>query len=123
MQIRRFRIPIAFALVTALTGLTASPAVAKTGSAGGAPIGDLLWASAVATVLSGLVLWVAIAHRAGRITWLTRLGGSIGQVLALPPWCALPVLVTGVSLVIADWGFYWDVAKHLDTGRDAAPFG
>jgi hypothetical protein len=89
----------------------------------GAPLGDILWASFVATVLSAVVLWVAAAHRAGRITWLGRAAERAERITGLPGWAALPLLVTGVSQGIAVFGFYWDVAKHIDTGRDPGPFG
>ncbi|HEY7951840.1 MAG TPA: hypothetical protein VID70_02565 [Solirubrobacteraceae bacterium] len=89
----------------------------------GAPIGDLLWASAVATVISVIVLWVAAAHRAGRITWLSTAAQRAQRMTGLPGWAALPLLVTGAAQGIAVFGFYWDVAKHIDTGRDPGPFG
>ncbi len=40
----------------------------------------------------------------------------------MPGWAALPVLVTLGSLGIAAFGFFWDVATHIDNGRDAGPF-
>src|SRR2546423_423434 len=79
--------------------------------------------SSIVTVLTGAVLWVAMAHRAGRIRALGRLAGFSERVSGLPGWAALPSAVTGGSLMIAVFGFYWDVAKHIDTGRDPSPFG
>lgn len=89
----------------------------------GAPVTDILWASAVATLLSAVVLWVATAHRAGRISWLGRAAGFASRISGLPDWAALPMLITGSAQGIAVFGFYWDVAKHIDTGRDPGPFG
>src|SRR5262245_41633695 len=89
----------------------------------GAPVSDLLWASLVATVLGAGVLWVAVSHRNGRIRWLGRLAAFAERESGLPGWAALPSLVVGASLLIAVFGFYWDVAKHIDTGRDPSPFG
>src|SRR5881227_2629069 len=89
----------------------------------GAPIGDVIWGTAAATAATALVIWVAMAHRAGRISWLQRLADVTGRVSGLPPWTALPGAITGTSLIIAGFGFYWDVAKHIDTGRDPSPFG
>jgi hypothetical protein len=77
----------------------------------------------VATLLSAVVLWVAAAHRAGRIVWLARAALRAQRVTGLPGWAALPLLVTGAAQGIAVFGFYWDVAKHIDTGRDPGPFG
>jgi hypothetical protein len=116
----------AIAATTMLTAslAAASPALAAgTEPAKGAPIRDVIWGTGVATALTALVIWVAMAHRAGRITWLGRLAGFSSRVSGMPPWAALPAAITGSSLLIAVFGFYWDVAKHIDTGRDPSPFG
>src|SRR5919198_5459776 len=89
----------------------------------GAPVGDLIWATVVAAALSGVVLWIASAHRTGRIAWLGRLAAFAERQSGLPGWAALPAAIVGGSLIIAVFGFYWDVAKHIDTGRDPSPFG
>jgi hypothetical protein len=96
---------------------------ASTEPAKGAPIGDVIWGTAAATAATALVIWVAMAHRAGRISWLQRVADFSGRVSGLPPWTALPGAITGMSLIVAGFGFYWDVAKHIDTGRDPSPFG
>jgi len=117
-------VPRALTLATFLLLVAAPAALAKnTLPAKGAPIHDVIWGTAVGGALTALVLWVGIAHRSGRIAWLGRLGGFSERVSGLPPWSALPSAVTGTSLVIAVFGFYWDVAKHIDTGRDPSPFG
>jgi hypothetical protein len=89
----------------------------------GASVHDLLIGAAVGAVLTVAVLYVASGHRAGRIKWLGRLAGFSERVSGLPGWCALPSAIVGSSLCIAVFGFYWDVAKHIDTGRDPSPFG
>jgi hypothetical protein len=96
---------------------------ASTEPAKGAPIGDVIWGTAAATAATALVIWVAMAHRAGRISWLQRVADFSGRLSGLPPWTALPGAITGASLIVAGFGFYWDVAKHIDTGRDPSPFG
>jgi len=40
----------------------------------------------------------------------------------LPGWAALPAAIAGASLLVAVTGFYWDVATHIDDGRDDGPF-
>jgi hypothetical protein len=120
---------IATALLTtlgigAMTLAAASPALAAAAPpARGAPLGDILVASAVGTILTILLLWIAMAHRAGRIGWLGRLATFSERVSGLPGWAALPGAVAGASLLTAVFGLYWDVAKHIDTGRDSGPFG
>src|SRR3954466_1293367 len=89
----------------------------------GASIHDLVIGAAIGAVLTFAVLWVASAHRAGRIRFLGRLADFSERVSGLPGWCALPSAIVGGSLSIAVFGFYWDVAKHIDTGRDPSPFG
>jgi len=98
-------------------------AAASSEPAKGAPLGDVIWGTAAATAATALVIWVAMAHRAGRISWLQRVADFSGRVSGLPPWTALPGAITGASLIVAGFGFYWDVAKHIDTGRDPGPFG
>src|SRR5918999_1387113 len=90
--------------------------------AGGAPVQDLLPAALVAALLTGAALVVALGHRRGRVTFLTRLAELAERVMPVPGWAALPVLVTLGSLLTAAFGFFWDVATHIDNGRDAGPF-
>ena len=90
--------------------------------AGGAPVQDLVPAALVAGVLTAAALVLGAGHRSGRVTLLTRLAGLAERVMPVPGWSALPVLVTLGSLGIAAFGFFWDVATHIDDGRDAGPF-
>jgi hypothetical protein len=90
--------------------------------AGGAPVQDLIPASVVAAVLTAVVLAIGFGHRAGRITILTRVAALAERVIPVPGWAALPVLLTLGSLGVAAFGFFWDVATHIDNGRDPGPF-
>jgi hypothetical protein len=90
--------------------------------AGGAPVQDLVPAAIVAGVLTAAALVLGAGHRSGRVTLLTRLAGLSERVMPVPGWAALSVLVTLGSLGIAAFGFFWDVATHIDDGRDAGPF-
>jgi hypothetical protein len=90
--------------------------------AGGAPVQDLVPAAVVAAVMTTAVLLVGFGHRAGRIAILTRLATLAERAVPVPGWAALPVLLTLGSLGVAAFGFFWDVATHIDSGRDSGPF-
>jgi hypothetical protein len=90
--------------------------------AGGAPAQDLVPAALVGGALAAIVLAVGLGHRAGRITVLGRAAALAERVVPVPGWAALPVLLTLWSLGIAAFGFFWDVATHIDDGRDSGPF-
>ena len=100
-------------------------ATAAVDPARGTPTQDLIPATIVGLVaLVGLAV-VARAHRAGRFRGVRALGGLASRHPALhglPPWAALPIAVTTGSLLLAVFGFYWDVSTHIDNGRDPGPF-
>ena len=90
--------------------------------AGGASSAEIVWGSVGAAVVFGALVLLSVAHRRGRTRLVTRLGGLAGSVTGLPPWAALPAAVAGGALLMAALGFYWDVATHIDNGRDPGPF-
>jgi hypothetical protein len=90
--------------------------------AGGAPAKDLVPAALVAAVLTAAALGLGATHRSGRVTALSRLAGLAERLVPVPGWSALPVLITLGSLAVAAFGFFWDVATHIDSGRDSGPF-
>ena len=90
--------------------------------AGGAALHEILWASGVAAVIFVALGLFGAAHRAGRTTMLTKTGAFAARVSGLPAWSALPAAVAGGALLLAVFGFYWDVASHIDDGRDPGPF-
>jgi hypothetical protein len=53
---------------------------------------------------------------------LERLAGLAERQTGLPGWAALPLAILGGSLIIAVYGMYWDIATHIDAGRDEGPF-
>jgi hypothetical protein len=110
---------------TAATAVLPATALAHGGGepAGGAPIGDVIWGGTVGALLAACVLVVGIAHRRGRIRWVGALADFSGRVSGFPRWYALPAAIGGISLLIAVTGFYWDVATHIDNGRDPGAFG
>ena len=103
-----------------LDGLTTL--LAHGAPAGGTPLEDLIPAIIVAALaLAGFGLF-AWAHRTGRIGWYSRIEAFSERVSGLPAWAAIPLAVAGVSLIVAVFGYYWDVATHIDNGRDMGPF-
>ncbi|HET8755848.1 MAG TPA: hypothetical protein VFM58_07555 [Solirubrobacteraceae bacterium] len=105
-----------------MTFLTLTSLMAAGEPAGGAPVQDLLPAAIVGGVLTAVVLAVGLGHRTGRITIIGRAAALAERVIPVPGWAALPVLLTLGSLGVAAFGFFWDVATHIDNGRDAGPF-
>jgi hypothetical protein len=103
------------AIQHALAATTAVPA-------GGASLSEILISGGIGALMAAGLLLFGIAHRKGKTELLTRLGGFSSKVSGLPPWAALPAAVTGTSLLVAVFGFYWDVYIHIDNGRDPGPF-
>lgn len=89
--------------------------------AGGAAIGEVLIASSAALVLTVVLLVFGLGHRAGRVALLGNLARFAERRSGLPGWVALPSAIAGVSLLIAVIGMYWDIALHIDVGRDEGP--
>jgi hypothetical protein len=88
----------------------------------GFPPSQVIPASIVAVLLTVAVALAAVRYRQGRFAALGRLAGRAERFSGLPGWAGLPIAMTTVSLVIAVFGFYWDVAWHIDKGRDNGPF-
>jgi hypothetical protein len=109
---------LALALALAPSALAAGAPPAK-----GARLGDVVWGTAVAAILTILAVWGGVVHRRRGLPALKRLAAFSTRVSGLPGWAALPAGVAGGGLILAVFGFYWDVAKHIDTGRDPSPFG
>src|SRR3954469_15548791 len=97
--------------------------IAQGGGAGGAPLTDLIGGAVVGGALALVALGLGMAHRAHRIHWLGRLASFSERVSGLPRWASLPSAVGGGALLLALAGFWWDVATHIDNGRDQGPFG
>jgi hypothetical protein len=62
-----------------------------------------------------------MAHRSGRGTALAKASAFSSKVSGLPGWAALPSGIAAISLQVALLGMYWDIALHIDDGRDAGP--
>ncbi|HEV7187148.1 MAG TPA: hypothetical protein VGN28_04580 [Blastococcus sp.] len=89
--------------------------------AGGAAFGEVIIASIIGLGLTVLVLGLVWLHRSGRSQILTRAGTRLGKATGVPPWVALPTVLTTASLLCALFGMLWDISLHIDVGRDPGP--
>src|SRR5436305_548165 len=96
-------------------------ALAAAKPAGGAAIGEILIANAMAISASSALYWLVIGHRSGRRTHLARAAAFAEKRSGLPGWAGLPLAVALVSLLVALLGMYWDISLHIDQGRDPGP--
>lgn len=95
--------------------------VAKTPPAGGAALGEIVIATIAATLLTLVLLYIGFGYRAGRVGWLRRIARWAEGFSGYPAWVAIPAAIATTSLVTALFGMYWDIALHIDVGRDAGP--
>ena len=89
--------------------------------AGGAEIGQIVIATAAATIVTCALLYLGFGHRSGRVKILQRLADHSERASGMPGWVAFPSAVATVSLLTALFGMYWDISLHIDNGRDAGP--
>src|SRR4051812_43723830 len=95
--------------------------VAETRPAGGAAIGEVIIASLIGLGLTVVLLGLVWLHRTRRSQALTRVGTRLGKATGVPPWVALPTVLTTASLLCALFGMLWDISLHIDVGRDPGP--
>jgi hypothetical protein len=96
-------------------------AAAAAPPAAGAEIAQVAIATFAASIVTAALLFLGFGHRTGRTQILQRLADFGERVSGMPGWVALPSAVATVSLVTAVIGMYWDIALHIDNGRDAGP--
>ena len=92
--------------------------------AGPAPLDQVFLATGVVTVLSGVLGWLLLGHRSGRIKVLDNLIERVeGNPLwgGLAGWASLPLFTAMISLITALFGMYWDISLHIGVGRDEGP--
>ncbi len=92
--------------------------LAQGAEGGGAALNEIIGLTAVAAVVTAVLLWIGYLHRNRRITWLASLGDWSGRRFKRPPWVALPVGMFITSIICALFGFIWDVSLHIGNGRD-----
>ncbi len=89
----------------------------------GVDLAQVLPVTAVLVVLSVVILALCVQYRRGRLPLLERAAAWSERESGLPAWASIPAIVSSLSLLTAGFGFYWDVAVHIDNGRDSSPFG
>ena len=94
---------------------------ADTRPAGGAAIGEVILATGIGLGLTAVLLGLVFLHRTRRSTALTRIGTRLGSATGVPPWVALPTILTTLSLLVALLGMLWDISLHIGVGRDEGP--
>jgi hypothetical protein len=95
--------------------------VADSRPAGGAALGEVFIATGIGAGLTALLLGLVFLHRTRRTELLTRAGTAIGNRTGVPPWVALPTVLTTLSLLVALLGMLWDISLHIGVGRDPGP--
>ena len=103
------------------TLLTLTAAAESAKPAGGAAIGEVIGATAGALVATTILFTLIYRHRTGKSSLLQRLSDLAERVSGMPGWAALPSGVGTGSLLIALLGMYWDIALHINVGRDEGP--
>ncbi|HEU5142992.1 MAG TPA: hypothetical protein VFU04_07540 [Solirubrobacterales bacterium] len=89
--------------------------------AGGAALDQVVIASVAASIVTAALVLAGFAHRAGRFEGLRRLAAWAERISGYPGWVAVPAAITTVSLLLAVFGMYWDIALHIGVGRDEGP--
>lgn len=96
------------------------PLLAQDAPAGGSALSEIAAATAVGFLAVAVVVALGVAHRRRQV--LAPLAREVEHRTGLPAWAALPGAITGVSLLVAVVGYYWDVSWHIDRGRDPGAF-
>jgi hypothetical protein len=89
--------------------------------AGGAANAEIAIATVSATLLTLGLIWLGDGHRRGTVPILGWIAAFSTRVSGQPGWAAFPAALAGGSLLIAAVGMYWDIALHIDVGRDEGP--
>ena len=92
-------------------------------SVNGAPLGQIAIVAVLTTGVTLLMLATIARYRQGYARPLRALGRTSESVMGVPGWAGVPA-VAGVAFgALALFGVTWDVALHIDEGRDEGPLG
>ena len=89
----------------------------------GVTVAEVLPATILLGTLAVAILALCALYRGDRLPAVDRFAAWSERTSGLPAWAAIPSAVCTLSLLTAGFGFYWDVAVHIDNGRDVGPFG
>ncbi|HEX2161936.1 MAG TPA: hypothetical protein VHF88_08975 [Thermoleophilaceae bacterium] len=89
--------------------------------AGGAATGEIALATVSATLLTLGLLYLGDGHRRGTVSVLGKVAAFATRVSGQPGWAAFPAALATLSLLTAVIGMYWDIALHVNVGRDEGP--
>jgi hypothetical protein len=103
------------ALISAVANVDSAPAA-------GAEIKQIVIGTIAISIWMTFILLLGLRHRAGSTDLLDRVDTRLREKTGVPGWALFPYLVAVVALAIAGVGFVWDVALHIDQGRDVGPF-
>lgn len=90
---------------------------------GVAPLDQIALVSVISGVLSLAVIYMLWRYRNGKSGVLSFAGGLAERLTGLPAWSIVPVAVAITGGAVALLGVTWDVALHIDNGRDEGPLG
>ena len=89
--------------------------------AGGAAMAEVVGATAGALLATTILFTLIYRHRTGKSQVLQKLSDLAERVTGMPGWASLPSVVGTSSLLVALLGMYWDIALHINVGRDEGP--
>ncbi|WP_328996370.1 hypothetical protein OG394_17135 [Kribbella sp. NBC_01245] len=96
------------------------PLAASTGTASFDQVAIVTGFVSLVYLSLAVLLW---RERTGHETVVGRFAGFVGRVDGVPRWAALSPYLHTASLLAAAFGVWWDIAVHIDKGRDTGPFG
>jgi hypothetical protein len=90
---------------------------------GGAPLDQIAIVAVATAGVTLLVMALIVRWRAGRAAPLRALAAFAERSTGVPGWAAVPAVLGVVFGACALFGVTWDVALHMDQGRDEGPLG
>ncbi len=87
---------------------------------------EWLWVVGALLVPAAVASWLVLSGRPreGRrpMNLAMRAADSLERVTGVPAWCSSGVLLQTWAMLVAGFGLFWDVAWHIDLGRDTELF-